>query len=42
MGGKGRAWVARKDEKAEIPESEAEQFASAKVGESADVETKTE
>ncbi|HPQ80541.1 MAG TPA: 30S ribosomal protein S2 [bacterium] len=42
VGGKGRAWVARKDEKAEIPEAEAEQFASAKVGESADVETKTE
>jgi hypothetical protein len=42
MGGKGRAWVARKDEKVEVPAAEAEKFASAKVEEGGEVEKKTE
>ena len=33
IGAKGRAWVGRKEEKVELPASEAEQFAKAKVEE---------
>lgn len=40
IGGKGKAWVGRKEEKAEVPTAEAEQFASAKAEAPAEPEVK--